>query len=157
VAAIDSAGSAPGRTPYLKTWLVTIPKRNFPQFFDALQLLCGSDAVLGLDGYPRKELEAALDRLPAPASRPPLPKGWKESRVRFLPATPEVLRELGDWAERSASPEIAIFLWVCDGKGWFLEWYDLPDDPIQVSGRIEEAAVDRFATALGGRYEVEKS
>jgi hypothetical protein len=140
----------------MKPWLVTIPKDSFPQFFGALEPLCGPDAVLGLDGAPRKELEAALDRLPSPASRPPLPHGWKESRVRFLSATPEVLRELGDWAERSAAPEIAVHLWVGDGEGLLLEWYDVPDDPIRVSGRIEEAAVERFATTLDGRCEREK-
>jgi len=56
-------------------------------------------------------------------------------------------------AGEHAEPEVAIHLMVVTDSGSYLEWFDLPQDPISVSSVADEGMIRQFAEAIGGDYE----
>jgi len=78
--------------------------------------------------------------------------GW----IRRGGDDPDERTSLTDLEDCHAS-ELAVHLIVIHGRTSLVEWYDLPRDPIAVALSVGKVAVERFAAAVGGPYEISKA
>ena len=137
---------------------ITNAKRNLPRFFEALSSLTSENSILCLNSAsPRDELKEVLKRISVDrvSVSHPDPETWitKEDDIYYISINSNSLQTLAEWSERSAAPEIAHDIAVFDKEGTILEWFDVPDDPISVTTRIDEDTITRFANAAMGRFD----
>ena len=132
---------------------------DFYRAIRALPEILTPGSVLGLaDGAWSSHLRSFLDAHAAalePDVISALPADFR--RARFIRTDARTIADLAALADKHAEPEVAIHLIVLQAGSSLVEWYDLPNDPIAVSLSIDEAAVKRFAEAVGGRCEVSRS
>ena len=127
---------------------------GFALLFRALPSLLRPDSFLGLaEGVWSSEIVEFLTRhaLQVDASTAQtLPREFRDAV--FLPVTEPVTAGLAALADRHAAPEIALHLVAGHEAQVLLEWYDAPDSPLALTGKLEEASVARFAAAIGATY-----
>lgn len=80
-----------------------------------------------------------------------LPQGSFEDAF-FIPVDRKRMFLLAGLADHHAEPEIALHM-VGIGNGLsLLEWFDAPDDPISISLKLTEPAVEHFAQSVGATF-----
>jgi hypothetical protein len=133
-------------------WVIESPG-SLTKFLRQLRLLVPEDALLYIDmlGVPEIQRYAEEHRVRGGID---FPKGWSNIEVTFphLPIREEVLSGLADVCETHHPAEITSEIIVYRGKEVLVTWHDLPDDPIYVSVKVDEACVHEFCRAAGCRY-----
>jgi hypothetical protein len=131
------------------------PTRDGATYFRALCDLVPSDAVAYLEGTVDQELRDFLTARqidsPVQVARGTI---WPVPDRHHIRATREHLDALAEHLEQRPVALPATHTHVYRVSRLVLEWYDaFADDPIYVSGEVDEAAVSRFAEALRSGYE----
>ena len=67
----------------------------------------------------------------------------------YISITEQNRVKLADLSEHAAEVEIALHLAVLFDDERFLEWFDLPFDPIYIAETIEGETVSHFSTSKG--------
>ena len=109
------------------------------------------EAVILLDGSPTLELELFF-RHHGAGTQGVEAQPEEEGIARLIPADPDVLDAFADLVGLHAEPEVAIHLLGVGGERAWLEWWDLPSDPLALAGDLPEARVAELARALGTTY-----
>jgi hypothetical protein len=130
--------------------------RDFPLFFRALPILAAEGAHLALaDGAWPSEVRDFFAQVcvdPGEAVRDRLTGEFADAFC--LPVSESNMAALAKFADCHAAPEIGIHISGFTTDGPFLEWFDLPKDPISVSSSVSERAVSKFALEIGGSCEM---
>jgi hypothetical protein len=103
---------------------------------------------IGLWGGDTEDLRIRFARLrlhPTPAGRSLLLRDGL-----CLRAEDETFEALADFASGHAAPELACHLFVVGPQAPLLEWFDLPDDALVLTGEWNEPRAQALAAALGG-------
>jgi hypothetical protein len=74
---------------------------------------------------------------------------WPRSKMLHVGVTPESLRVLDDLITGLPAPQICSHLYAYVHGVLLLEWTDVFDDPIYISGTIPQASIARFCETLG--------
>ena len=140
-----------------KTCWVIQGLSDYELFFRNLErLLPESGAIIYLEGVAiSPDVLKFLEEHSVPALQEVL-RGtiWPKPSIFHLPASPEVLSCLADFASRHAYPEIADHCHVYSKGGMILQWYDAcdPGCPLAVGPTISEEKVKAFCNRAGARY-----
>ena len=130
--------------------------RDFALFFRALPILAQEGAHLALaEGVWPPEVRAFLTRTSVDLGEGVRERLAREFATAFcLDVSGANMAALADFADCHAEPEIAGHIAVLTAEGPFLEWFDVPDDPIAASSSIAEDLVSRFSREVGGTCEM---
>jgi hypothetical protein len=112
----------------------------------------GSILVLEECAMVREIREAIAPFLVQPSLQVARQTLFPRSRQHHLPLTPEVVQVLADVSEANppAAPQLCDHVSVYHGPTVLLEWSDaFCDNPLLLSGELEEASVRRFAARVG--------
>jgi hypothetical protein len=74
---------------------------------------------------------------------------WPRSQMLHVSATREALRAFADLIAGFPAPQICAHMYAYAGDALLLEWTDVFDDPMLLSGTMPEATVARFCDILG--------
>ena len=136
-------------------WIASNPK-EFPAFFRALVDLVPDGSIAYLEGgFPPEDLESFLKERSTPeVSHVAMGTIWPRPKIFHMPATPENLLRLAEFAEHCAEPEVAIHFHVYRDNTILLEWFDVFDNPMYISMEIPEKKIIEFCKKLGIEYKL---
>lgn len=137
-------------------WVINGLTEFEPFFRNFARLLPDSVAFVYLEGVSiSREVREFLVRHSVPAWHE-VCRGtiWPKPSTFHLPATPEVLTGLADFAARHAYPEIADHCHVYTRDEMILQWYDACDlgCPLGVAATVPEDCVRAFCELVGATY-----
>lgn len=123
---------------------------DFPSLFSVLPDLLPDGCILYFEGgSPSGDL---LDFLRAHAvpERAHVAFGtiWPRPQVFHVPAGSEAFQRLSELTRSCASPELAVHFHVYRDQTVLLEWHDVFDQPMLLSGEFPEEKVRTFAERL---------
>jgi hypothetical protein len=116
----------------------------------ALPLLCVTDGTLVIESTFARSVQQWL-REHATSSGRTLTPGtvWPKSDWWYIVLDSPVLRDFADFVDTDGSP-VSAHVYVYDAAGVVLEWTDAWFDPIRLAKRLDPAACEAFARAVGG-------
>jgi len=127
---------------------------DFPHLLRALPCLVSENCILYFEGgSPSGPLKDFLDTRAIP-ERAHVAFGtiWPRPRVVHVPATVENLEELATLTQSCAFPELAIHFHVYQQQSVLLEWHDVFDQEMLLSGELVEEMVQTFCAKLSMTY-----
>lgn len=135
-------------------WEVSHPEQDqLPVFLRLLPALMPAGSILCLEGQPAAAVRSYLEsRRAGKTTKVAVATIWPRPVILHTPLTAENVNGLADLAERHVAPEVAHHLHVYMGDQVFLEWYDVPFDPLWISKALPEERVAAFCSELGLRY-----
>jgi hypothetical protein len=147
----------PEPTPKLNprdVWQLS-PSCDGPSFLRALRLLSLTNGTVAFEGTTDKKIAGWLasnaDRAGLAITAGTM---WPASDWWFLPLDGRLLDQLA--SELGKETSASIHLYVYDGQGLVIEWYDAFDEPLWIARRVGDAALAQFVAVVGGALEPTK-
>jgi hypothetical protein len=129
------------------------------RFFSAMTALAPPSALLALgDGAWTTEVVERLRGMSVPTTAVDPPPYVTEFRTWFaVPVTTNNMESLAMLSETRAEIEVALHVLLFTRGRPLLDWFDLPQDPMELSTKLDEAAVFAFNDAVGGVIDLVKA
>jgi hypothetical protein len=144
----------PSGTRILDSYWSVTPPAHYSTALWALPIVLGQEFVLGFDSTVGPDLQTQFQnyRVEAPLE---VASGtiWPRQEILFVRFTARSIRDLIEFGNRHAEPEVCIHLHGCSGGELVLQWFDFPDDPLLLRGDVPLDQVQAFAGALSSSYE----
>lgn len=127
---------------------------DFPSLFTALPVLLLDGCILYFEGGSTSGELLEFLRAHEIPERTHVAYGtiWPKPSVFHVPAIPETLQRLTELTRSCASPELADHFHVYADQTVLLEWHDVFDQPMLLSGVFPEQRVRTFAEKLHMSY-----
>lgn len=150
----EIAGASLGGAP---AWSAT-PIKDAPAFFRALPGLLPSGAILYLEDICSSDGIALANRHRVePLLKLALGTIWPRPNCFHIAFDATIAKELTEFTEHHATPELAVHIHAYHSGRVLLEWHDAFGAPLRISASFPESSVSHFCELLRCNYELESA